>query len=374
MRLESWHGKLQLSKRRGVWNDAKQTRKAKQATKIQTTQNNTPGRWRRKTTKNEMNKTILIHVSNLSTKTGCNKKIIEFIQALIFFFAVSSGSATDSSPVFWASFHGRQIDILRFPKNGTVPQRWLLDFADDWGDGSVNSDLALSNAPKSWSHALLHILGAKRCKSQVSERNTSWQLPAFHICWFIWIHLWYIYLHSYHILHLSQSLVYALNTKSQNQAKSIFFLIFSHVHHHQTIKLLIKLWLITKSQKLHQCLSQASVLKDPRIGFWLASMEMFQLPFWGVKPSRQAAFLAPQLGGPQQTLLEFPVQILLSLSGLEKKVLNAEQSHTDTIYIYSVIIWSVSTALLWVIGPEIQYLSKNKWTHVDAIKNYIYVI
>jgi len=123
MRLESWHGKLQLSKRRGERNDAKQTRKAKQATKIQTTQNNTPGRWRRKTTKNEMNKTILIHVSNLSTKTGCNKKIIEFIQALIFFFAVSSGSATDSSPVFWASFHGRQIDILRFPKNGTVPQR-----------------------------------------------------------------------------------------------------------------------------------------------------------------------------------------------------------------------------------------------------------
>lgn len=148
----------------------------------------------------------------------------------------------------------------------------------------------------------------------------------------------YIYIHIIYcnILHLSQSLVYALNTKSQNQAKSIFFLIFSHVHHHQTIKLLIKLWLITKSQKLHQCLSQASVLKDPRIGFWLASMEMFQLPFWGVKPSRQAAFLAPQLGGPQQTLLEFPVQILLSLSGLEKKVLNAEQSHTDTIYIYIV--------------------------------------
>lgn len=171
MRLESWHGKLQLSKRHGrlEWMQ-KHTTKAKQATKIQTTQNNTPGRWRRKTTKNEMNKTILIHVSNLSTKTGCNKKIIEFIQALIFFFAVSSGSATDSSPMM-GIIPWRQIDTLRFPKNGTVPHcSWTSLMIEVMVVSTVT-----------WLSAMLPKVEAMRfciswgprCKSQVSERNTS---------------------------------------------------------------------------------------------------------------------------------------------------------------------------------------------------------
>ena len=145
------------------------------------------------------------------------------------------------------------------PKNGGPVPRWLLDFADDWGDGRVNSDLALSNAPKSWSHALLHIL---RPMVEITGVWTEYKVvfPAHTTSAgsFEFIYDIYIFTFISYIASLSISCICS-KYKITKSVNIYIFPYFSHVHHHQTIKLLIKLWLLTKSQKLHQCLSQASV-------------------------------------------------------------------------------------------------------------------
>lgn len=75
MRLESWHGKLQLSKRRGVWNDAKTNQESQTSHKDP---NNTEQHfWTPEAKDNKKrNEQNYIHkcYSNLSTKTGCSKK------------------------------------------------------------------------------------------------------------------------------------------------------------------------------------------------------------------------------------------------------------------------------------------------------------
>lgn len=112
----------------------KQTRKAKQATKIQTTQNNTSGRRRRKTTKNEMNKTIFINViATYPQKLVAAKKTHRINPGLDFLFCSLFWICYRLLRRWWDPFHGDKLTLTwDSPKNGgpgstlTPGLRWWL--------------------------------------------------------------------------------------------------------------------------------------------------------------------------------------------------------------------------------------------------------
>ena len=167
----------------------------------------------------------------------------------------------------------------------------------------------------------------------------------------------YIY-DSYHILHLFQSLCICSICKITKSGKIYVFHWFITIRPSDcsSDSDLITIQVTEATSVSVSGLSRETLKESTghffltsRIGFWLENNGFFP----SVSVSRQGAFLAPRLGEPQQTLLEFPVTKSMQANSavvvwFEKHILTQywTVAHGDTGY--NVIIRSVSTAFMTV--------------------------